>query len=160
MAQGPIPFRRGPNLRGPFCMGDTRNKGAGAHDGVVQISIRPQLAGIERMGAEYGEVDDFDVVVPAGAVGCLGAAMMRQQAFAQAVAMIVESNQAIGDVYVAARHTAFGNDPFGVKSGRGALGKIDTGRDVAGAVAEKDAVGQGPAPHHVLLDAGFEPVHR
>ena len=112
------------------------------------------------MGAEYGEVDDFDIAVPPWIVGCPAPTMMRQQALAQAVAMIVESNQAIGDLHVAARHIAFWNDPFGVKSGQGALGKIDPGQDVAGAVAEKDAVGQGPAPHHVLLDAGFEPVHR
>lgn len=84
---------------------------------------------------------------------------MLQQALAQAIAVIVESDRPVGDVHMTTRHLAIGDDALGMKAGQGRFAQIDTGQNVAGAMGKEDAVGQGPAAHMILLDAGFEPVH-
>ena len=136
------------------------DEGLCARDRVMQILVRPEHLALVQLGRiEQVEIHRRDLAAPARTLDRPAFSMMGEQPLPGAVAVIVEGDQAVGDIDMRAGETLGGSDPLCPKSLHRRISKKDARQDVAGAVTEEDPIGQRPPSDRVFLDAVLQDVH-
>lgn len=131
-----------------------------ADNRIVEILIwTKHLVAVEVGRIQQVEIDPLDQAGPTRIDDRPAFFMMRKQALPHRVSVIVERDRTISDENMISRKAFRRNDPLGMKTIEWRATEIRPGKDGAGAMAEKDAVGKSPPPHGILLDAMLENVH-
>jgi hypothetical protein len=136
------------------------DESAGAWGSVVQVLIRPEhLSPVQFCCIEQIEIDSFDSAVPSLIPARPAFPMMLQQPVTAGIAVMVEGDDTIRRVDVVSPKALVRDDPLRMKSRKRGAIEEHACEDVAGAMAEEDAIGQRPSSLRVLLDSGFEDIH-
>ncbi|MDW9981013.1 hypothetical protein GOC13_11545 [Sinorhizobium meliloti] len=132
----------------------------GTHDRVVQILLRSEhLVVIEIAPVEQIKGDAFEAAIPSFRRSARPSVrVVCQESAPKRVAVVVESDYAVGHENMVTGEAFAGDDALGIKSGKGCLAKKHTGENGTRAISEEDAVRQSPAPHRVLFYAGLQRV--
>ena len=85
--------------------------------------------------------------------------VVRHQVIRTHVAVVVESQVAVGHKHVVADEASLGAHPHGAEAGSAEPFEEGMGKNVAGTSREEDAVRKIPSPDCVLLDAWPQQVH-
>jgi hypothetical protein len=127
---------------------------------VMKILIWPEhLVVIEIAPVEQIKGDAFEATIPSfwrsvrPTIRVVG-----KQPGTQRVAMVVESDYAVGHEDMVSGEAFAGDDALSIKSRKGCLLQKHSGENGARPISEEDAVRQSPAPYRVLLYAGLQRV--
>lgn len=133
----------------------------GASYRVVEILLRSEhLVVIEIAPVEQIKGDAFEAAIPSFRRSVRPSVrVVGQKSVPQRVAMVVESDYAVGHEDMVPGEAFTGDDALGIKSGKGCLPQKHSGENGTRAISEEDAVRQSPASNGVFLYAGLQHVH-
>src|SRR4051812_33749649 len=125
----------------------------------MQILIgSAHLSHVQVSGREQIEIDSLDRAAAATILAGPYALAMIEQPVTAGIAVIIECNEAIGDIDVTSEESLGRDNSLRMKAGKRRPIKENACKDVAGAGRE-DTVGQRPPPVRMRLNARLENIH-
>ncbi|MBB4304284.1 hypothetical protein GGD81_003342 [Rhodobium orientis] len=127
---------------------------------IAEILIGPEhLAPVQRTGVEEIEIDTVDPAIPPRLLPAPTIPMVTDKTLTQRIAVEIEHHRSVRHEDMVSGKAVPRHDALAMESGKRLPQQKNARQDMAGAEAEKDAVGESPAAFRIALDARFQDIH-